>query len=480
MTKKEGEKITREGIGMFMQHMVAEVPSETLWPLVIKYNEMSDFPLDESKLLDLYDSLMRDVVPPIVFLKDDKDRIICNEENVYRTLFSDRNLHKKFRFNIFNVSIESFFDQKSWTQLQRTDVIYVRTYLMSTYKHFLKVSHSDVEDAILKYAGKNQVSPPVQYLQSLVWDKTKRLDTWLSTVYGTPKDDYHKAVGSNWLKGLVKRLVHPGSKFDYVLVLEGKQGIRKSTSLAVLGGEWHVETVFTPDNKDFFMLFGGKAIVEFSEGETLSRTESKRLKAIITMQFDKYRPPYERSPKEFPRQVVFAMTTNQEQYLKDETGNRRWLPVAVQKTADIEWLKDNREQLFAEAYYRVITKKETTYEFPEEETLRQQEMRQTTDPREEQIYDWYFGVLTEREREEGITTRMAYEKAVLKGSGFGKEMTRLEEMVIGSLLRNLKLDKKRVMAGGNRYNRYYPSEESKKLAPSSPSPITADMLFDKL
>ncbi len=483
MSKITGEAI-KEGIEYFIQERMKTIPSdeyeERLWPAVKMYNEVYEKPLKEETLRDIYHGIVGYTQRPIELMLDSKGRVILNEENVLRTILSDKKLTKKFRFNIFSGLVESLFENDRWEALQRNDIFTVRTYLMRTYEHYAKVPHITVEDSVLNHAYSNKISPPVEYIKSIVWDKKKRLDTWLSTVYGTPKDDYHKAVGSNWMKGLVKRLVHPGSKFDYVLVLEGKQGIRKSTSLAVLGGDWHVETVFTPDNKDFFMLFGGKAIVEFSEGETLSRTESKRLKAIITMQFDKYRPPYERSPKEFPRQVVFAMTTNQEQYLKDETGNRRWLPVAVQKTADIEWLKENRDQLFAEAYYRVITKKETTYEFPEEETLRQQEMRQTTDPREEQIYDWYFGVLTEREREEGITTRMAYEKAILKGSGFGKEMTRLEEMVIGSLFRNLKLEKKRVMSGGNRYYRYYPSEESKKLAPSAPSPLTAEMIFDKL
>src|ERR1019366_5023328 len=114
------------------------------------------------------------------------------------------------------------------------------------------------------------------------------------------------------------------------------------------------------DNKDFFMQFQGKLFVEFSEGETLNRTETKKMKAIITTQFDRYRPPFGRSSQDFPRRCVFAMTTNQEEYLKDETGNRRWLPVRlVKKTADTEWLAENREQIFAEAYHRVITLKET-------------------------------------------------------------------------------------------------------------------------
>jgi hypothetical protein len=246
--------------------------------------------------------------------------------------------------------------------------------------------------------------------------------------------------------------------------------MRKSTSLATLGGEWYVETVFAPDNKDFFMLLSGKFIVEFSEGETLSRTEAKRLKAVITMQHDKYRPPYERVAKEFPRQCVFAMTTNQDQYLKDETGNRRWLPIHCEKNADIEWLQENREQLFAEAYHRVIVKREKTWEFPEEETRAQQEARQTTDPRAEQIFEWYFKTLTEKEREAGITTRQAYVCGVqgleASSAAWGKEMGKMEEIVIGSILREtLMLERKRRREHTDRFYRYFPSDETNRMKP---------------
>lgn len=444
-------------------------------PMALSANKQFKTPLDEKEVRTIFDSLhAREEQKPlssVQFLRNDKGVVIVNIENLYLALKNDVLTEKMFRFNTFAGVIESNFEH-TWEPIQRIDIVRVRAYLMRQYPYFTKIAHSEVEDAVLRLAETNRVSPPVEYLKSLAWDGTARLDTWLSTTYGTPDDVYHKAVGSNWLKGMIKRIVQPGCKFDYVLVLEGKQGIKKSTSLAVLGGEWHVETVFSPDNKDFFMIFGGKSIVEFSEGETLSRTEAKRLKAVITMQYDKYRPPYERSAKEFPRQCVFAMTTNQDQYLKDETGNRRWLPVAVQKVADIEWLTNNREQLFAEAYHRVITLKEMVWEFPEEETRAQQEMRQTVDPREEQIYYWYFNELKNSERENGITTRGAYVSAIHGNVPFGKEMGKLEEMVIGSILREkLYLEKRRTMEGGDRFYRYYPTDKSKTIAPLEGIPM---------
>ena len=467
-----------KAIGKLLKLTMPQDFEDVAYPIALSLNNQFKKPLDEKEVRTIFDSISkREEDKPLArteFLKSDKGVVIVNEENVFRTLQADKNLDGHFRDNLFAGVSETDFEHPDgkWEAIQRSDITAVQMYLMRTYAHFEHVPHGAVEDAIMHYVRKHKVSPPVEWLSSLTWDKKDRLDTWLSQVFGVEEDVYHKAVGANWMKGLVKRIVLPGCKFDYVIVLEGKQGMRKSTSLATLGGDWYVETVFTPDNKDFFMIFAGKAIVEFSEGETLSRTEAKRLKAVITMQNDKYRPPYERAAKEFPRQCVFAMTTNQEQYLKDETGNRRWLPIKVMKMADIDWLKDNREQLFAEAYHRAITLGEKTYEFPEAETKMQQEMRQTTDPREEQIYDWYFKTLTKEERELGITTRQAYVCGVqgildVSAASFGKEMGKMEEIIIGAILReSLFLDRKRTRDNMERFYRYYPSKQTDEIQPT--------------
>lgn len=451
------------------------------YPILLSANKLFKEPLKETEVRTIFDSItQRQLKKPLAgveFLRNDKG-IIPNKENIYRTLISDENLKGCFRYNTFVGMLESKFQKKEFETLQRIDIVRVSLYLMSKYTHFSRVNHGDVEDAVLRVSEDYRVSPPVEYFQSLTWDGTPRLDTWLSSAYNVEDNVYHQAVGSNWMKGLVKRLVHPGCKFDYVLVLEGRQGIKKSTSLAIIGGSWHVETVFTPDNKDFFMLFGGKAIVEFSEGETLSRTEAKHLKAIITMQFDKYRPPYERAPKDFPRQCVFAMTTNQSEYLKDETGNRRWLPVACNGPVNTEWLINNRDQLFAEAYHRVITLKETTWEFPEEETALQQSMRQIADPKEEVIYNWYFQKLGLYDRNKGVTTIDAFLDGIHKGSPFSKEMSKLEEMQISSIFKeSLFLEKRRVTDTGGRFYKYFPTEKTQKLMPQEYTEISAEELF---
>lgn len=386
----------------------------------------------------------------IEFLVDLKKNPIQNTENICRVLRHHKAFKNKIRYDNFKNTYEVQQDKK-WRPIEDNDAVVVQTEISILFPCFAKVGKDMVYDAIIKVSKENAIDSATDFIRSLVWDKKERLDTWLSNVYGVEDNIYHKAVASNWIKGLVKRIVEPGCKFDYVLVLEGEQGSRKSSSLYTLGGDWHVETAMSTDSKDFFMQFAGKAIVEFSEGETLSRTEVKRMKAIITMQSDKYRPPYSRVSQDFPRRCVFAMTTNQTEYLKDETGNRRWLPVRVAKEeADTDWLLENREQLFAEAYHRVFNLKEKTYEFPKEETLREQNDRRIGNPQEELVTDWYFsGDLSDyTKRFDGITANQVYRQAIC-GNMVTRPMDKFMEMAITDILKNkLKLKRKRIQNNG--------------------------------
>jgi putative DNA primase/helicase len=339
--------------------------------------------------------------------------------------------------------------------LHDSDEITITREISVKYKPFAMLNPAVVRSVLMEIARDNAIDSARDYIESIQWDGVGRLDTWLSETYNVENNAYHQAVGSNWLKGLARRVIEPGCKFDYVLVLEGKQGTRKSTSLGILGGAWHVETTATPDNKDFLMLMQGNLIIEFSEGETLSRGEIKQLKALITTQFDKYRAPYERYVQTHPRRCVFAMTTNQTEYLKDETGNRRWLPVATVGDANIEWLRSNRDQLLAEALYRVSVLKETTYEFPDE-VFEEQAKRQVSDPNEDRIVEWYHTVLTDDQRRMGITIHMAFTGAL------GMVMARFskrDEMEIANVFRGaLRLEKKRSVLGGGRSTRWYPAD----------------------
>jgi len=386
-------------------------------------------------------------------INSQKDKVYTqNTENISRILRHHEAFAGRFRFDEFTNVFEIQKGGK-WVPFEDSDAITIQTDISILFPFFQKVGKDMVYDAIVLVSKENRYDSALSFIQGLVWDQEKRLETWLTHTYGVADDIYHNAVGANWMKGLVKRLVQPGCKFDYVLVLEGEQGAKKSTSLHILGAipglSLHVETTMSTDSKDFFMQMQGKAIIEFSEGETLNRTEVKKMKAIITTQSDKYRAPYERVSKDYPRRCVFAMTTNQEEYLKDETGNRRWLPVRVLKDeADIAWLEANRDQLFAEAYARVMAG-ETVYEFPKEETIAQQEARRISDPNEDRIIEWYWDehFMTDSARATGISVQQVFVGAL---GGMSSSMKKYEEMQITDVLKRvLKLTRVRRSYGGS-------------------------------
>ncbi len=402
----------------------------------------------------------------LLFTTDSKGNrlYLKNTENMARLLRHHADFTGRFRYDFFK-NIFEIKEGEVWRTLEDSDTTKVQTRISVLFPEtFGNISEDIIYKTIVLVSKENQIDSASDFVKSIKWDGVPRVDTWLCKAYGVEDNLYHQAVGSNWLKGLVKRIVIPACKFDYVLVLEGEQGIKKSTSLMALGGEWYLETAMSTENKDFFMQFQGKAIIEFSEGETLSRTEVKRMKAIITMQTDKYRPAYGRLSVDFPRRCVFAMTTNQEEYLKDETGNRRWLPVACKQVADVDWILANREQLFAEAYKRVIIDNEKIWEFPDEETKKEQEARRIKDANDETIVDWYWNKLTADERARGITITQAHSDALNGSMSFGKSMNKFQEMSIANILRNtLHLTKKRKELNGAKITKWYNEVEKSMM-----------------
>lgn len=186
------------------------------------------------------------------------------------------------------------------------------------------------------------------YLESIKWDGRPRLESWLSTYLGVENTSYSRAIGARWLVSAIARIYKPGAKADCCLILEGPQGIKKSTALKTLGGPYFTDELADLGSKDCALQTRGVWIIELAELDTLGRSEVSRIKAFMSRTIDRFRPPYGKRLIESPRQCVFAGTVNHSAYLRDDTGARRFWPV-VCGAISIDHLAHDRDQLWAEA-----------------------------------------------------------------------------------------------------------------------------------
>jgi predicted P-loop ATPase len=180
--------------------------------------------------------------------------------------------------------------------------------------------------------AKDRLFHPVrEYLDHLEWDGVPRLKTWLHDYLGTDDNSYTQSIGLCMMVAAVARIYDPGCKVDNVPIIEGAQGIGKSSALRILFDPWYTDEIADLGSKDAAMQARGVWLVELAELEAMSRPEASRAKAFVTRTTDRFRPPYGRRLVETPRTCVLWGTTNSETYLKDETGGRRFWPIRARK-----------------------------------------------------------------------------------------------------------------------------------------------------
>jgi putative DNA primase/helicase len=231
-------------------------------------------------------------------------------------------------------------------------------YLTETYG-LPSISRAALAEAIQTVAHKRLFHPIREQLEGLKWDGKSRIDKWLVHILGESPEslksamlEYLQIVGRCWLLGMVNRVMRPGCKFDYCPVLEGVGGLRKSTMVEILAGtEFFSDTPFEVGRgKEAQEQVQGLWLYEIAEMTHFSKAEVGAIKAFITSKVDRYRVAYGSTVGSFARQCVLVGTTNENTYLRDRTGNRRFWPIPVRHVINTEWLVKYRDQLLAEAF----------------------------------------------------------------------------------------------------------------------------------
>jgi predicted P-loop ATPase len=226
----------------------------------------------------------------------------------------------------------------------------VRSLINNTYR--IDCGEPNTFAAINEIARENAFDPVLDLLDRCQgkWDGVKRLDTWVINYLGCEDTPLNRAIGRSVLMGACRRARAPGCKFDFVTVLEGPEGIDKSTAIRVLAGDdnFSDQSILGASDKEVQEQLEGTWMHENADLAGMRRAEVEQVKAFASRQVDRARPAYGRVREDRPRRSIEWATTNDDTYLLSQTGNRRWWPLKTGKV-DIEALKRDREQLLGEA-----------------------------------------------------------------------------------------------------------------------------------
>lgn len=289
---------------------------------------------------------------------DDNGRVKKTVDNIVRILLFDPAVKGKIARDDFAVRGMAMgalpwnneAKPRLWTDLDDAGVSW---YLEN---RFGVTGRDKIEAALLLVSERNKFNTVQEYLEKLEWDGVKRLDMLLIDYLGAEDSDYSKAVSRKFFAAAVARAMNPGTKFDYVPVLIGPQGIGKTTFVATVGQEWYSDSLQNFEGKEAMEMIQGRWINELGELAGLTRAESNTVKNFLSRREDIFRQPYGRRTEKYLRKCVFIGTSNQHEFLRDMTGNRRFWPVDVglHKAVKSVWddLPMEVDQIWAEAVMR--------------------------------------------------------------------------------------------------------------------------------
>ncbi|CEP95541.1 virulence-associated protein e [[Clostridium] sordellii] len=292
---------------------------------------------------------------------DKKGMYKASNKNIVTILENDINLKGKIAYNLFSnrtmvkgdLPWRSISDKVRGDIWQDSDDANLRVYIDITYGI---VAPYKINDGLAIIEKKNKYHPIIDYLNSNTWDKTSRVDTLMIDYLGAEDCEYTRSITRKMLVAAVSRVFNPGIKFDYMLVLVGRQGIGKSYIINLLGREWYSDSLNTVYGKEAYEQLQNAWILEMAELSATKKADAEAIKHFISKTEDSYRQAYGRRVDTFKRQCVFFGTTNENEFLKDRTGNRRYWPLMVGVNKPLKNLfkdlnKNEINQIWAEALY---------------------------------------------------------------------------------------------------------------------------------
>lgn len=280
--------------------------------------------------------------------------------------------------------------------LEDHDVYGYQTRLLDTTQrksnHPLLIAIPTLRSAILWVAHKDSFHPFFEWSFGLQWDGEDRLSEQLPRAFRQVPGTIQSTFLRLTMRALMARAMIPGCKVDTMLVLVGPQGQNKSRALRVLGGKWFTDQQIDVESKDAGETIHRHWLIEVGELSALRGKDLEKVKAYLSKSDDFFRAPYARAGVMRKRMCVFIGTTNQDDFLVDDTGNRRFWPVVVDDLIDVEWLSMNRGQIFAQALYEIMdTKEKKVWWLSREEQKQHEDLAKThlqIDPWLDPTKDW--------------------------------------------------------------------------------------------
>jgi predicted P-loop ATPase len=311
-------------------------------------------------------------------------------------------------------------------------------------QHGIGVGSRVAAEAVQKVAHENSVHPVKNYLTDLEWDKVARIGRFAHRYLGAEDTKYHAAVGRCILISAVARVFDPGCKVDQVAILEGPQGAGKSQALDILFCPWFSDDLAELGSKDAAMQLRVAWGIEIAELSAMTRGEVERVKAFVSRRVDIFRPAYGRRVIQAARQSIFVGTCNTTDYLKDNSGNRRFLPLLCGHI-DLAGVRHDRDQLWAEAV--VLYHDEIPWWIPANngEAKEQQELRRQNDAWEGPINEFC------EDRDDVSADEILEDCLGIEKAKWGRG----EQMRVGNCMKALGWERRQTRKDGNRIWRYY-------------------------